>query len=270
MNIMRRNSFTLIELLVVIAIIAILAGMLLPALNSAREKGRGASCKNNLKQMHMAAMFYNSDYKEWNVAKMYSKAIAPGRTQGVTWYGMMQVMKYLPNGKIFRCPSNAANVKGTYPDDGGTMYTATYGLTTGTFGDQAYSSGPGVRPIKTTELLREKGGNETVMFGDTANLVGNAKDPRSSLKSDKQYPGLAIMNHTSSENRSFRGAWDYSTYGVFLLHDGLRSANTVNFSGAVRPFKVYGKIRVEPVFKPNRRSDGLYGKNGGIFCGVNQ
>ena len=268
---MRRNSFTLIELLVVIAIIAILAGMLLPALNSAREKGRGVSCKNNLTQMHMGAMFYNSDNKEWNVAKMYSKVLQPGRTNnGLTWYGMMQVMKYLPNGKIFRCPSNAANVKGTYPDDGGTMYTSTYGLTTGTFGDQAYSSAPGVRSIKTTELLREKGGNETVMFADTANLVGNAKDPRSSLKSDKQCPGLAIMNQTSSENRSFRGVWDYSTYGVFLLHDGLRSANTVNFSGSVRPFKVYGKIRVEPVFKPNRRYDDSLGKNGGIFCGVNQ
>ena len=60
-----KRKFTLIVLLVVIAIIAILAGMLLPALNSAREKARAIACLNNMKQLGLGITLYVNDYQDY-------------------------------------------------------------------------------------------------------------------------------------------------------------------------------------------------------------
>jgi prepilin-type N-terminal cleavage/methylation domain-containing protein len=76
----RQARFTLIELLVVIAIIAILAAIMLPALQSARERGRTTACQNNMGQIGKAAGMYQGDYDD------YIAMPGSGKTSGATGY----------------------------------------------------------------------------------------------------------------------------------------------------------------------------------------
>lgn len=94
----RQYKFTLIELLVVISIIAILASMLLPALNKARTRARSITCLNKMKQLGMGMAQYLSDSND-----VLTPITAVYNSKVVSWGGLLAGTQML-HGKMFWCP----------------------------------------------------------------------------------------------------------------------------------------------------------------------
>ena len=185
-------TFTLIELLIVISIIAILAAMLLPALNKAREKSKAIVCKSNLKQTGVILQFYAQDNNDYSpAAQGYESSLW---SNGHHWQAMLFANNYVKgkdsdNLKVFMCPSE--------PDAKTSWYGATYGINWTTFG---YS------------VKQEPKIGRVAMFGTASELMYVADTPPT-----RHNPNFAAPFSFAAWDKSWPGE-TASSYPVYRRH----------------------------------------------------
>jgi len=173
---MKRKGFTLIELLVVIAIIAILAAILFPVFAKAREKARAITCTNNLKQIALAIIMYQSDWDGIAPFNRECNPIPPACVDGELTDGWMDfTMPYVKSYQTFKCPDDT---------------TVPVAITAGTIA-VGRAVAPGGYVYRAGGDTASVGGMNRCSYGRNNNLANNGG--YSASDAQVQYPTTTIL-----------------------------------------------------------------------------
>lgn len=174
----KRNGFTLVELLVVIAIIGVLMGLLLPAVQFAREASRNSACLNNMRQIALATTNFEAAQKAFPPARFFQKQVpTPGLDCGFnepSWF--VRILPYLEQDNLYK----KWDLSRPYPDqDPGAMATALPVYLCPTRHSVDNANAP---PVDATVVVTLPCGCNgtmqiTLVGGATGDYVGNHGDP---------------------------------------------------------------------------------------------